>query len=289
MNRRGFVLTNAALEMETNYDFFCQGLALLTEYQVDAVEFYTDLKNVARYAKAAADHGLTPVYLTAIAQKRSGTCQLCATEESVRAASVEFTKESVSRAMDAGISWTLIQSGPMPADVAREGDALDALARSLEELSQFAGDRITMNLEPCDRSVDVRQLLGPTMETYTFMSRLNLPYDNVKLTMDVAHITELFEDPLTAIALCKPYCRHIHLANCVLKHGAALFGDKHPPYGAEDSCYTSEQARDMFQKIEQMYADTPFLASLEMIHQGLRTLDYVEAVLQSAPWFYRKR
>lgn len=289
MHKKGFVLTNAALEMEHDYSFFCAGLEFLRNYDIDTVEFFTDSKNAARYGKAVQDAGMEPLFLTAIAQKRSGFCRLCAEDENERRTSVEFTKNSLCDARNAGAARVIIQSGAYPKDPSREGEAMDALCRSLHELSEYAGTDLVMHLEPCDRALDVRQLIGPTMQTYTLMKRLELPYENVRLTMDVAHIAELFEDPISAISLCKEYSSHVHLANCVLKSGAPLFGDKHPPFGYPDSCYTVAAAELVYEAIKKIYKDEELLISMEMIHSGTISLNYIQMLFDAVPWLYKQK
>jgi len=94
---------------------------------------------------------------------------------------------------------------------------------------------ITALLEPFDRTVDKKFLLGPSEECVDFIQSLGGDGDNLKIELDMAHIPLMGETFAHAIRTTAPYIRRVHLGNCVLKDAAhPLYGDTHPPIGYAD-------------------------------------------------------
>lgn len=285
---KGLMLTNAMLASESDEELFDWGLTVLADYDLQLVEFYApDLERSRRYGRRCQEYGYTTVFHSALDQKRSGWCRLCAEGEALRKESLEFTKRSIDKAAAAGAVKAVIQSGTYPQDPSFEGVCLDALIRSLEELSDFVGQDILLSVEPCDRSIDVRQLIGPALETCSMMEKLDRP--NVSLTMDTAHIALTFEDPYMAVKLCKPYSNHIHLANCYIDREHPLFGDKHPLFGAEGGSIGCKEAEALFGRIAELYEGGDLYISTEMIGREPDQRAYFTHMLDSMPWFFTRR
>jgi len=285
MIKRGFVLTNAMIQAEQDEALFNEALDYLTQYKLEFIEFYTDEIRAERYGKAIKDRGYEPLFLTALDQKRNADCRICSEDESQRVRSVDFTKRSIEKAISSGAKRTLFMSGAYPNDYLKEVICMNAVEKSMRELSEFAGSDIKLMLEPCDRSVDICQLLGPSMQVFTLMKKLSLP--NIGLTMDVSHITELFEDPIEAIRLCKPYCDHIHIANCAMDPESELFGDKHPLFGIDKGCYSEDDSYRMYQEIIALYSNDNLYISLEMISHGALPMPFLTSVIDNVPWFFK--
>ncbi len=248
---RGTSVTQAVSGAETDVSAFRRAVEKLAPYDLQVVEFYTTSEHAGEYGKIVRENGYIPVFHNALDQKRSGWCRLCAEDEDVRLRSVDLTKLSLEKALEAGAVRSVIQSGTMPEDHALEGECLAALARSLEELHAFTGDALVLSLEPCDRSIMIRQLLGPALETATFMRELKVP--GVGLTVDISHCRLLFEDPVETIRLLKPFCTHIHIANSCVKPGDPLFGDTHPLFSYPNGTMSSAQAREIFEFVRELY------------------------------------
>ena len=89
-------------------------------------------------------------------------------------------------------------------------------------------------LEPFDRDVDRKYLLGPTRECVELIESLAPEVDNLKIQLDMAHVAlmgESFDKSIRAAA-DPGYLAHVHLGNCVKGDRAdPLFGDRHPPIG----------------------------------------------------------
>jgi len=61
---------------------------------------------------------------------------------------------------------------------------------------------------------------------------LQQDHPNFGLTFDLSHALQMGEDPLASLLSIRSCCRHVHLANCVIRDRSdPLFGDKHPQFG----------------------------------------------------------
>ena len=92
-------------------------------------------------------------------------CNLSSTDRTLRETSVEYAKELIRIAAQAGTTNVGLPSGPDPGEETRE-DAKKALFESYCALSQEAalcGD-IHLTMEPLDRYVHKKQLMGPVHE-----------------------------------------------------------------------------------------------------------------------------
>lgn len=87
-------------------------------------------------------------------------------------------------------------------------------------------------LEPFDRTIDKKFLLGPVVECIELIRSLEPNIDNLKIELDMAHIPLMGESFPQAIRNASPYLKRVHLGNCVLKDiNHPLYGDMHPPIG----------------------------------------------------------
>ena len=281
---KGVVLTNAIMQAELDEALFNEGLDYLAQFDLGAIEFYTNDELAPRYGQAVMDRGFEPVFIAALDQKRNSDCRVCSEDENQRVRSVGIAKSAVAKAISSGAKRAIIHGGSYPQDAVNEVRCMRAVEKSLQELSAFAGGDIKLLLEPCDRSVELFHLFGPSMQVYSLMKRLSLA--NLGLTMDSAHITELFEDPYDSFRLCKPYCGHIHIANCTMDPTSDQFGDKHPLFGVEKSSFTSEEGRLIYEDACQLYKDDTLYISLEMIGRDTPPMDYLASLVANAGWFF---
>jgi len=287
MHKKGIVLTSAMLQAEHDESLFNEALDFLMQFDIKVIEFFTDAERAKCYGEAIISRNFEPLFISALDQRRNSDCRICSEDESQRLRSVDFTKRSIEKAILSGSKRTLIQSGTYPIDPLHEVKCMKAVEKSLIELSEFAGDDIRLMLEPCDRSVQLCQLLGPSLQVYTLMKKLSL--NNIGLTMDIAHITELFEDPIDAISLCKPYCDHIHIANCVLEPTSELFGDKHPLFGVADGCYNSEDGDKQYREVSSLYNNENLYISMEMMGFDNEPMPFLKDMINNTPWFFVKQ
>jgi len=74
--------------------------------------------------------------------------------------------------------------------------------------------------------------MGPVSRCLALADAVGRTRDNFGITFDLSHSFQLGEDPAESLALLGGRCRHVHLANCVIRDRTdPLFGDKHPHFG----------------------------------------------------------
>jgi sugar phosphate isomerase/epimerase len=99
------------------------------------------------------------------------------------------------------------------------------------ELEQYG---INALLEPFDRDIDKKFLLGPINECVDFLDSLSSEVKNIGIELDFAHLPLIGDDFQYSIYKTAHYLKRVHLGNCVLKNKKSpLYGDHHPPIGIE--------------------------------------------------------
>ncbi|MCU6792574.1 sugar phosphate isomerase/epimerase [Paenibacillus sp. WQ 127069] len=99
-----------------------------------------------------------------------------------------------------------------------------------EHLARYS---ITALLEPFDREIDKKFLLGPSEECAEFVQSLRQSgAHNLSIELDMAHVPLMGESFAHAIRTVSPYLKRVHLGNCILKDTKHIwYGDYHPPMG----------------------------------------------------------
>lgn len=157
-----------------------------------------------------------------------------------RKAAVTCGMELIDEAISMGAETVFFISGPDPGPERRE-QAYAVLSESMRRLCSYASVRslsreLTVALEPADRSVQHRQLLGPFSEAAVFARDIRRDCSNFGLVVDQSHIQQLGEQPQNVLAQCAQFVCHVHLANAVVDDQAhPLYGDQHPPFGIPGS------------------------------------------------------
>lgn len=156
-------------------------------------------------------------------------------------ASASLTEQGISRlivrdqiemAAAIGATGFIFASGPDFPD-----DRTDAKKRLLAFAAWFCNELapygMTALLEPFDRSIDKKFLLGPTEECVAFIQSLHgLGIRNIAIELDMAHVPLMGETFGHAIRTAAPYLQRVHLGNCILKDPShEWYGDYHPPIG----------------------------------------------------------
>ena len=157
---------------------------------------------------------------------------------------VELAKRLIDMACEVKARNLLIPSGPDPGDALRQA-ALVAFNRSMEEICSYAvtlrpQDPPVICLEPFDRNIQWRQLLGPTSLAASAIAETRKQFANCGITLDMSHVAQLGENLVDAIRDAGDCLVHAHIANCVLATSDALFGDMHPPFDLANGEYVPE-------------------------------------------------
>ncbi|MGE4483948.1 MAG: TIM barrel protein [Oscillospiraceae bacterium] len=284
MHKRSFVLSPAVPAAETDMDIFCIQAEKYRAKGADVIEFYTEPDGIKERSDCLAALGLEGIYLPATYQKRNHS-SLCALNEAERSGAVKKAVELALISYNAGLRRALYTSGWYPDSAADEKAAYTAAFNSFRELSSSLPPDFTLLIEPGDRKVQYNQLLGPTDELVKFLDKLGC--ENVRLTMDISHIAQLGEDVHKSLAVAKKYCSHVHLANCILKKGDPMYGDRHPLFGAENSELSVKDAADMFGWVRQLYNGEDLTVSVEFINH-MATDAFAQEIALNTAWFWQQ-
>jgi sugar phosphate isomerase/epimerase len=98
---------------------------------------------------------------------------------------------------------------------------------------RLAPHNMTAIIEPFDREVDKKFLLGPSTECVDLVEQVRSKgFENIGFVVDMAHIPIMGETFDYALRTAKPYIKRLHIGNCVLKNKSdPYFGDSHAPMG----------------------------------------------------------
>ena len=221
--------------------------------------------------------GAECVYLAGLPMLRA-RLSLCA-EGDARAYAVRAGKTLVDDAAAVGASSILFTSGPDPGPAGRAA-ATRRLVASLTELCEHAAQSssgVLVCLEPTDREVHHRQLIGPTAEALDVIDRLAGTGHRLGLNLDVSHLLQLGEDIEDSLSLASGCCRHVHLSNCCLRdRGNPLFGDYHVPFGYAGSEIGPDELTDVLK----LLARLGYLTSTQQTLLGVE----VRPLADADPW-----
>jgi len=179
------------------------------------------------------------------------------TDESQRKKTVDRLKECIDEAYYFNARNFLIFSGKDPGKDKRVL-AKERLVDSLNELCQYCYDRsedyvLKINLEPGDRELARKFLLGPSCEVAEVCDQVKENYDNIGVTIDLAHIFLSGEEPREYALNLKDYIEEVHINNCIMKDKShPLFGDKHVLFGIDDGEIDTEEVVDFLKTIRDL-------------------------------------
>lgn len=163
-------------------------------------------------------------------------------DETGRQAAVAKMREGVDQAYFFGARIMALMDGPQSyPGPERAEEAKDQLVKSLGEVCQYAQDRaddhlLSISLEPFDREVEKKSLLGPSQEVAQVAQRVKESYPNFGLTIDLSHLPLLGESPLEALTTMQDHVIHIHVGNAyTADRDSPAYGDQHPRFGLAGS------------------------------------------------------
>ena len=265
-----------------NEKSFLEAIKLLNEYGIDVVEFYYKSNDKDRIKKYLDKYGFRSIFLAAMKAKQENL-NLSSLDENTRKRSLLEIQKCVDGAYFYNSESILVNSGkrPMSKSVLDKDNNLDnaykylkeSLILLLEYINKKSRDyKLNLTLEPGDTDVDSFSLIGDTDIAIRLIQELREKHKNVSLTMDTSHIIQLGENPIVSIEKALPYCNHIHLANCIIKDKShALYGDKHPEFGAEDSELSLKDAKLIFNHVKKIYENSIPIIGLEIIFRNNQT------------------
>lgn len=252
-------------------------------YDLSTVEYYCESCNADRVGLLLGER--KSVFLAAALQKERGL-NPSSMEAGDRKKAVEALAECFRFGVQAGAEAVLINSGARPESDKRDPACLKCLKDSICELHHRVKD-IEILLEPGDRDVEYRHLIGHTDTAVSFIGDVRQEVPCVGLVFDMSHIAQLNENIFSSWAVAKKYCRHVHLANCVLKKGSPLYGDKHPLFSVRDGVFSHEAASAFYRFIGG--EKRPLTVGIEMHCPENSEQDFFKRLASETGWFFRRK
>lgn len=172
---------------------------------------------------------------------------LSSTDDGVRREAVDGMYLAVDYCLSIGAKALVFMSGRDPGPGGRS-DAEASLRRSLAALAEYSASRcagrgLSFLLEPADRDVTHRQLLGPSREVVSFVTSARKVCPNLGVALDLSHIPQLGESLEETTRVLGSLVSHAHLANCVVSDpGHPRYGDAHPSFGIPHGEYSTASA-----------------------------------------------
>jgi len=249
-------------------------------YGFPVVEYYCENCSAEQIQRLMGDH--RSVFLAAALQKSKGLNPSSRVPED-RKKAVDALTECFLFARQAGAESVLINSGPRPEKMEYDSECLKILRESICELNHRAG-RIPIVLEPGDRNVEYRHLIGPTDMAVSFIEDLQSEVPGISLVFDISHIAQLNENLYSSWNVAKKYCHHLHLANCILDRSSPLYGDKHPLFSVPNGVYSHEDARAFFLHLQN--EGQPLTIGIEMICRETDEAIFFKRFSEETAWFF---
>ena len=278
---KSFVLSATFPSSKKGEDGMRHALELLAPWGFDTIEYYS--ADVSPDRMAALMQGKRCIFLAGARQKMENL-NPSSLDRDIREKAISGLGDCFHYARQAGADAVLLSSGVRPANEKDDAECLTLLTDSLSRLHELEPG-LPILLEPGDRDVEYRHLLGPTKRVAEFVSGCRDRGIPLGITFDISHVAQLGENLEDAWSIARPYCDHVHFANCVLKKGSPIYGDKHPFFEVPDGVYTHKNARDFLAGLQR--EESPLTVSLEMIcPQDEKEDDFFERLRTDTGWFF---
>ncbi len=252
------------------------------------IEFYYDGPATREIGKILERNRLDGIFIAVLPSKEQ-KLWLCHEDPAAREAAVKMVCGCMDWAQDNGIQALMLNSGRNGKD---ENKNLDALADSVERLHAHAErsgyKQQRFCLEPSDATCEAMHLIGPYAKAAAFAERMRKARIPFELTMDTAHSSEDGEDFVEALRGVKPYCRHVHFANCFLADKSNQFyGDKHLGFEYPETVWGPEALAKLFAEIEKIYPEGEELRlALEVLCRDEDPYAYFKKTWESLPFLH---
>ncbi len=177
--------------------------------------------------------GLQVVYLPILPMLFDGI-EIASEDANRRAVARQRLHSLIDEAVAFDATMAMIGTPPDPGPDARPS-VIERLVEDIQDLCNYADARSTtrrlhITLEPFDRNVEKKRVIGPTVEAAALADAVDR--DNFGLTVDLSHLPLLVETAEHAIGAAGRHLIHAHIGNCVVDDPACpFFGDFHPRFG----------------------------------------------------------
>lgn len=153
-------------------------------------------------------------------------------DEIVRERTIERLKKEIDAAALLHARSIVTASGKYVDEVTEE-EQISYLIDSLSELAFYAGKKgIQLLVEPFDRCIDKKMLVGSTEITLLVAKKINSQYNNFGILLDCGRFPLFKENDHEIVYTLRDYIMQVHIGNCVLDdYTSPAYGDKHPRFG----------------------------------------------------------
>lgn len=175
-------------------------------------------------------------------------------DEGRRRKAVDLCKKLADLAAETGYSNFGVPSGDDPGAVFR-GLAKLVLKDSLIEIADYLKQyQMNLTIEPLDRYVYKKQLIGPMEENVVWFKEVKEEAPNIYIHWDSAHEALAGIDLMKSLELAAPFLGQFHLCDAVTDPGEACFGDLHmdvarAPEWTTEGFLTPEVGAEILKKV----------------------------------------
>ena len=286
MINRSIVLSAIVKDSATDPSVLSDSLSILENTKINTIELYFPFEKTKEMNSVILDHGIKNiVYPIAGVQKMEGF-SLCDLNEKKRMNAVFLLMRAFETANEIGAKKVLITTGRDTVECDRP-KAVEQFMKSMERLLPEA-ENFDVVLETGDRTVDARQLLGPTDLSMKLTEEIRKEYKNFYLTLDTSHIAQLGENVEASIEKALCLSNHVHLASCILTPGHPLYGDKHPFFSHPDGVLSDDRLHKIYSYVEKRSEEEEreILIGHEVIDRCGGRLGGLEKAIKESPWFF---
>ena len=268
---------------KTNPERLKKALSEIEQFDISTVEYYIEGCSADKIGNLLG--GWESVFLSAVLQKQ---CNLNPSSDDMaeRKKAVELLSDNMRFAEQAGAKYVLLNSGARPADEKKDGECIKYLRESLCELHQAARG-VDLLLEPGDRDVEYRHLIGHLNVADAFIQDIRQDIPSIGLVFDISHIAQLGENLADAWNIAKRSCAYVHLANCSLVIGNQYYGDKHPPFGIDGGVYSHKDAYEFYNGL--IDENQHLNAGIEIICTEEAEEEFFTRIAEETDWFFNRK
>jgi len=146
--------------------------------------------------------------------------------------------------------------------------AYQQLLKTTENVCKYAASKgMEVNLEVFDFDMDKAALIGPAPLAARFAADVRMKCNNFGLLVDLSHFPTTYETSQFVIRTLRPYIKHFHIGNAVVKPGCEAYGDQHPRFGFPESANDTPQVLEFFRVLKQegfFDSEKPYTLSFEV-------------------------
>lgn len=160
-------------------------------------------------------------------------------------------------------------------------EAYSQLIKTTKRVCDYAAEKdMGVNLEVFDFDMDKAALIGPAPLAARFAADMRCLCNNFGLMVDLSHFPTTYETSQFVIRTLRPYIKHFHIGNAVVKKGCEAYGDEHPRFGFPNSANDTPELIDFFRVLRDegfFNSEEPYVLSFEVKPWGDEDADLILA------------